>query len=78
MFILEKVDIHLTLPIALPYSILELAWPFWIGIIDISSRCCKLNFGPLREASLNDHFRYKDRCKETMFLPFIQISWNNW
>ena len=39
-----------------PYPILELAWPFWTGIIDISCRWCKLNFGPLRETRLNHYF----------------------
>ena len=41
-----------------------------LNIIGISSKWCKLNFGPLRG-------QVKSR-EETIFLLFILISWHNW
>ena len=52
---LEKKRIYTPLFLT-PYLILELASPFEIGIIDNSRRWRKLNFGPLREARLNQRF----------------------
>ena len=50
---------------------------FILNTIDISGRYCKLNFWPLRDQVKPRHFSDKDRRKGTVFLLFIQISWNN-
>ena len=49
--------------------------------VDIYRSWCKLNFGPLQgqlNHTISLQFYWQDRRKETTFLLFINISWNNW
>ena len=49
-----------------------------VNTIYIFRRWYKLNFGPLQVQVRPHHFSDKDRRKNTIFLIFIQMSWNNW